>query len=293
MGKKEDRYYRRKLKSSYATSMVSITLVLFMMGLLGLIILHAKKLSDYVMENISISIIMKEDVKEAGIIQLQKTLDASDFVKSTEYITEDEAAEELTEDLGEDFIGFLGYNPLLPSIDLRVRAAYANADSIAMIEQRLLANENVKEVFYQKTLVQLLNRNIRRIAIVILGFSLLLLIIAIALINNTIRLSVYSRRFLIKTMQLVGATRGFISRPFIIRGIMQGLYSAFIAILILAGILYLSQKEIPELINLQDIDLFLSLFGIVILLGIILSWISTYFAVKRYLRMDTDRLYYY
>ena len=293
MGKKEDRYYRRKLKSSYVTSMVSITLVLFMMGLLGLIILHAKKLSDYVMENISISIIMKEDVKEAGIIQLQKTLDASDFVKTTEYITEEEAAEELTQDLGEDFIGFLGYNPLLPSIDLRVKAAYANADSIAVIEQKLLTNENVKEVFYQKSLVQLLNRNIRRIAIVILGFSLLLLIIAIALINNTIRLSVYSRRFLIKTMQLVGATRGFISRPFIMRGILQGLYSAFIAIIILGGILYLSQKEIPELINLQDIDLFLSLFGIVILLGIILSWVSTYFAVKRYLRMDTDRLYYY
>ncbi len=293
MGKKEDRYYRRKLKSSYLTSMVSITLVLFMMGLLGLIILHAKKLSDYVMENISISIIMKEDVKEAGIIQLQKTLDASEFVKSTEYITEDEAAEELTEDLGEDFIGFLGYNPLLPSIDLRVKAEYANADSIAMIEQTLLADDNVKEVFYQKSLVQLLNRNIRRIAIIILGFSLLLLVIASALINNTIRLSVYSRRFLIKTMLLVGATRGFVSRPFLVRGIMQGLYSSFIAILILGGILYLSQKEMPELINLQDIDLFLSLFGIVILLGIILSWISTHFAVKRYLKMDADRLYYY
>lgn len=293
MGKKEDRYYRRKLKSSYLTSMVSITLVLFMMGLLGLIILHAKKLSDYVMENISISIIMKEDVKEAGIIQLQKTLDASEFVKSTEYITEDEAAEELTEDLGEDFIGFLGYNPLLPSIDLRVKAEYANADSIAMIEQTLLADDNVKEVFYQKSLVQLLNRNIRRIAIIILGFSLLLLVIASALINNTIRLSVYSRRFLIKTMLLVGATRSFVSRPFLVRGIMQGLYSSFIAILILGGILYLSQKEMPELINLQDIDLFLSLFGIVILLGIILSWISTHFAVKRYLKMDADRLYYY
>jgi len=293
MGKKDERYYKRKLKSSYATSMVSITLVLFMMGLLGLIILHAKKLSDYVMENISISIIMKEDVKEAGIIQLQKTLDASEFVKSTEYITEEEAAEELTEDLGEDFIGFLGYNPLLPSIDLRVKAEYANADSIAMIEQSLLADDNVKEVFYQKSMVQLLNRNIRRIAIVLLGFSVLLLIIATALINNTIRLSVYSRRFLIKTMQLVGATRGFISRPFLVRGILQGLYSAFIAIVILGGILYLSQKEMPELINLQDIDLFLSLFGIVILLGIILSWVSTHFAVRRYLKMDTDRLYYY
>ena len=236
---------------------------------------------------------MKEDVKEAGIIHLQKTLDATEFVKSTEYITEEEAAKELTEDLGEDFIGFLGYNPLLPSIDLRVKAEYANADSIAVIEKKLLTNDNVKEVFYERSLVQLLNRNIRRIAMIILGFSLLLLIIAIALINNTIRLSVYTRRFLIKTMQLVGATRGFISRPFIARGILQGLYSAFIAILILGGILYLSQKEIPELINLQDVDLFLSLFGIVILLGIILTWVSTYFAVKRYLKMDTDRLYYY
>ena len=293
MGKKEDRYYRRKLKSSYATSMVSITLVLFMMGLLGLIILHAKKVSDYVRENISISIIMKEDVKEAGIIQLQKTLDASEFVKSTEYITEDEAAEELTKDLGEDFVGFLGYNPLLPSIDLRVKAEYANADSIAVIEEMILANNNVKEVFYQKSLVQLINRNIRRIGLIILGFSVLLLFIAIALINNTIRLSVYSKRFLIKTMQLVGATRGFISRPFMARGILQGLYSSFIAIIILGGILYISQKEIPELVNLQDIDLFASLFGIVIFLGIILSWISTYFAVRRYIKLDADRLHYY
>ncbi len=293
MGKKEDRYYRRKLKSSYATSMVSITLVLFMMGLLGLIILHAKKVSDYVRENISISIIMKEDVKEAGIIQLQKTLDASEFVKSTEYITEDEAAEELTKDLGEDFVGFLGYNPLLPSIDLRVKAEYANADSITVIEEMILANNNVKEVFYQKSLVQLINRNIRRIGLIILGFSVLLLFIAIALINNTIRLSVYSKRFLIKTMQLVGATRGFISRPFMARGILQGLYSSFIAIIILGGILYISQKEIPELVNLQDIDLFASLFGIVIFLGITLSWISTYFAVRRYIKLDADRLHYY
>ncbi|MEA3476775.1 MAG: permease-like cell division protein FtsX [Bacteroidota bacterium] len=293
MGKKEDRYYRRKLKSSYATSMVSTTLVLFMMGLLGLIILHAKKVSDYVRENISISIIMREDVKEAGIIQLQKTLDASEFVKSTEYITEDEAAEELTKDLGEDFVGFLGYNPLLPSIDLRVKAEYANADSIAVIEEKILANNNVKEVFYQKSLVQLINKNIRRIGLIILGFSVLLLFIATALINNTIRLSVYSKRFLIKTMQLVGATRGFISRPFIVRGILQGLYSAFIAIIILGGILYISQKEIPELVSLQDIDLFASLFGIVVLLGIILSWISTYLAVRRYIKLDADRLHYY
>ncbi|MCK4406885.1 MAG: permease-like cell division protein FtsX [Bacteroidales bacterium] len=292
MSKAEDKYSKRRLKSSYVTTLVSITLVLFMLGMLGLIILHAKKLSDYVKENIGFSIIMKENVKEAGIIQLQKTLDASDYVKSTEYITKEKAAEELTKDLGEDFIDFLGYNPLLPSIDLRLKAEYANIDSLAIIEKDLLANKNVKEVFYQKSLVHLINKNLRRISIIILGFSILLLIIAIALINNTIRLSVYSKRFLIKSMQLVGATQAFIRRPFILKGILHGILGAFIAILLLVGILYFSQQEIPELVNLQDADLFISIFGFVILLGIIISWMSTFFAVKKYLNLKADSLYY-
>ncbi|MFO8128909.1 MAG: permease-like cell division protein FtsX [Bacteroidales bacterium] len=292
MARKEEKYTKRRLRSSYATTLVSITLVLFMMGLFGLVVLHAKKLSDYVRENISISIIMKEGVKEAGIIQLQKMLDASSFAKSTEYITREQAAREMQEELGEDFIGFLGYNPLLPSIDLRVKANYANQDSITVIEERLLENTDVKEIFYQKSLVHLINRNIQRIGLVILGFSVLLMIISIALINNTIRLSVYSKRFLIKSMQLVGATRGFIARPFIFKGIMQGIYSAIIAILLLSGIIYFSQGEFPELVNLQDVDLFASLFGFVLLLGLIMAWISTYFAVRRYLRIKADNLYY-
>lgn len=292
MSKAEDKYSKRRLKSSYITTVVSITLVLFMLGMLGLIILHAKKLSDYVKENIGFSIIMKENVKEAGIIQLQKTLDASNYVKSTEYITKEKAAEELTKDLGEDFIDFLGYNPLLPSIDLRLKAEYANIDSLDIIEKDLLANKNVKEVFYQKSLVHLINKNLKKISIIILGFSILLLIIAIALINNTIRLSVYSKRFLIKSMQLVGATQAFIRRPFILKGILHGIMGAFIAILLLVGILYFSQQEIPELVNLQDADLFISIFGFVILLGIIISWISTFFAVKKYLNLKADSLYY-
>jgi len=292
MSKAEDKYSKRRLKNSYITTVVSITLVLFMLGMLGLIILHTKKLSDYVKENIGFSIIMKENVKEAGIIQLQKTLDASDYVKSTEYITKEKAAEELTKDLGEDFIDFLGYNPLLPSIDLRLKAEYANIDSLTIIEKDLLVNKNVKEVFYQKSLVHLINKNLKKISIIILGFSILLLIIAIALINNTIRLSVYSKRFLIKSMQLVGATQAFIRRPFILEGILHGIMGAFIAILLLVGILYFSQKEIPELINLQDADLFISIFGFVILLGIIISWISTFFAVKKYLNLKADSLYY-
>jgi cell division transport system permease protein len=199
-----------RLQSSYLTTIVSITLVLFMLGLLGLILLNSKKIADHVRENIGFSIIMYEGVREARIMELKKTLDASDFVKYTEYITSDEAAYELQNQLGEDFIGFLGYNPLLPSIDLRLNSQYANVDSLKVIESQLLENPDIKEVYYQESLVEMINQNVRRISIFILIFSTLLLIIAVALINNTIRLSVYSKRFLIRTMQLVGATKSFI-----------------------------------------------------------------------------------
>ena len=292
MAKKDERLQRRKLQSSRATALISITLVLLMVGLLGLIVLHAQKLSEYVRENIGFSIIMKENVREAGIVQLQKTLDASRFVKSTEYITPEQAAEELQEELGEDFISFLGYNPLLPSIELKLKAEYTNIDSMEMIENELLVNTDVKEIYYQKDLVHLINKNIRRIGLVLLGFSALLLVIAIALINNTIRLSVYSKRFLIKTMQLVGATAGFIRRPFLWYAVMQGLYASFIAIIFLGLLLYFFQKELPELVNLQDPGLILSLFGLVLLTGIVLTYLSTWFAVKKYLRAKADRLYY-
>lgn len=292
MSKRDERYQRRKLQSSRATALISITLVLIMVGLLGLIVLHAQKLSEYVRENIGFSIIMKENVREAGIVQLQKTLDASRFVKSTEYITPEQAAEELQEELGEDFIGFLGYNPLLPSIELKLQADYTNIDSLEMIESELLANPDVKEIYYQKDLVHLINRNIRRIGLVILGFSALLLIIAIALINNTIRLSVYSKRFIIRTMQLVGATGSFIRRPFLWSSMLQGLFAAFIAIIFLGLLLYFSQQEVPELVNLQDLTLIGTLFGLVVVTGIVLTYLSTWFAVKKYLRAKIDRLYY-
>jgi cell division transport system permease protein len=269
-----------------------MSLVLFMLGLLGLIILHSKKLSDYVKENIGFSIIMKENVKEAGIIKLQKILDAKPYVKSTKYITREEAAEEFAEELGEDFSTFLGYNPLLPTIEVRFIAPYANNDSLLIIKEKILENNNVKEVWYQESLVDLVNKNVRKISFFLLAFSALLLIISIALINNTIRLSVYSKRFIIRSMQLVGATHRFIRKPFIITGILQGLLSALIAIILLIGIIYFSLHEIPDLVNIRDIDLFLSLFGIVILLGIIISYLSNYFAVRKYIRIKTDYLYY-
>jgi len=292
MSAMEERYTRRRYKSSVATTVVSITLVLLMLGLLGLTILHAKKLSDYVRENIGFRVYLKEDAPTEDIILLQQLLDAESFVKSSEYISPDEAATELTAELGEDFIDFLGYNPLPPSIDLRVRADWANVDSLEVIESRLMQEIIVKEVFYQKSLVHLINQNIKKISIVLLGFSGLLLLIAMALINNTIRLSVYSKRFIIKTMKLVGATRGFIARPFILKGILQGFYSALLAIILLSTILYFIMQQVPELINLYDLYTYLALFGLVIITGIFLAWFSTFFAVRKYLKMKEDDLYY-
>ena len=188
MSKQEEKYNKRRLKSSYITTVVSISLVLFMLGLLGLIVMHAQKISNQVKENIGFSIFMKETAKEADIIRFQKLLDASTFSKSTEYITKEKAAQNVSKNLGEDFVSFLGNNPLTAQIDVRLNANYANNDSLAYIEKQIVKNDIVKEVYYQKSLVQMVNENIRKISLVFLSFSFLLLIIAIALINNTIRL---------------------------------------------------------------------------------------------------------
>ena len=291
MANKEHKITQRRLRSSFITSVISITLVLFLLGILGLLVLNAKRLSDYVKENIGFSIILKEDVKEVEIIRLQKNLDASKYVKSTEYITKKEAARELKKELGEDFVDFLGYNPLLASIDVHLQADYANPDSIKLIKKDLQEYEQIKEVFYQKSLVQLVNQNIRKISLIILIFSAFLFLIAIALINNTIRLSIYSKRFIINTMQLVGATKGFIRRPFIYRGMLQGIIAAFIAMGLLTGSVYFMQKEFDEIITLQDIETLAILYAGVLIFGVFISWISTLAAVNRYLKIKVDKLY--
>lgn len=288
----EEKYTRRRYQASYVTTLISITLVLFMLGILGMIVLHAKKLSNHVKENIGFRVFIKDNIKEADIIQLQKILDTAPYVKTTEYITPEDAARQLSQDLGEDFIEFLGYNPLPPAIDLRLKADYANIDSITVIEKNLAANKIVKEVYYQKSLVEVINQNIQKISFVLLAFSALLLLISIALISNTIRLSVYAKRFIIRSMQLVGATQSFIRRPFIWKGVVQGFYSSLLAILLLSGVIYLSRREFPEITELQDEYMMLMLFAGVLLAGILITWASTFFAVSRYLQMKGDRLYY-
>lgn len=293
MTSKEEKYYRRRVSSSYITSIISITLVLFTLGFLGLIILHANSLSNYIKENIGFEIIMKPETKEADIVYLQKMLDTEDFVKTTEYITREAASERLNEMLGDDFISFLGdeENPLLPSIDVRFNAKWANNDSLAIIEQSILENKNVKEVYYQKSLVHLINKNLQKISLVLLVFSVLLLLIAMALINNTIRLSVYSKRFIIRSMQLVGATQAFIRKPFILKSIVQGILSAAIALAMLTGVLAMLIQNIPELQLLTSPAIMIYLYAFVLLLGIIVSGFSTTLAVSRYLNLKTDKLY--
>jgi len=292
MAEKMDKYTKRRLRSSYASVVVSISLVLFMLGMLGLLVLNARKISDHVKENFVFTVMLKPDAKELEVRQFQKSLDLKEYVLSTEYVSADEAAELLKQDLDEDFVQFLGYNPLSNSIDIHFKAEFAESEQLEAVAAELSENPLVQEVAYDKPLIQLMNENIRKIGIGILGISALLTVIAVALINSSIRLSIYSRRFLIKTMQLVGATKTFIRKPFLWRGVRMGLIGSLIALALLAGLVFSIQRNIPELVIADDVQLLSTLAGGTLLLGIFISWICTFFAVRKYLRLKTDELYF-
>lgn len=281
----------KKTKTIYVSTVISIALVLLMTGLLGLILIHAKNLSNYVKENIVLNIIVNEGSKEVDIIALQKSLENDPNVLKSQYVSKELAARNLTNDLGEDFVDFLGYNPLLSSIDVYLNAEYANNTNIQTFSNQLSKNPLVKEVIYQKSLVDMVNQNIRLIGIVILAFAVTLLVIAVALINNTISLAIYSQRFLIKSMQLVGATKGFIRKPFVTYGIIHGMLAGLIAIILLLAALYLAQQQIPELVILRNWFEFSMVFIAVIGIGVLISGLSTYFAVNKYLRQKIYDLY--
>jgi cell division transport system permease protein len=287
----KDNILRRRLTTSYFTSIISITLVLFMLGLVGLLLLNTRKLSDYVKENIGFSIFLSNTAREVDIFSLQKTLDTKKYVKETRYISKEKAAEDFQKELGEDFVEFLGFNPLPPTIDVKLHANYANNDSIALIEKEIRAFSQVIDVTYQKDLIYAVNENVRKISLAILAFCSLLFLIALTLINNTIRLSVYSKRFIIRTMQLVGAHHSFIRLPFLIKGATQGLIAAFISITMLSITLYFAEKQFEGLFSFQDFRLLAILFASIFVLGIFLVWLSTLLSVNKYLKMKTDNLY--
>lgn len=281
----------KKTKQVYVSTVISIALVLLMLGLLGLMLVHARNLSNYVKENIVLNVIVSDGAKEVDVLGLQKELDTNPAVLKTTYVSKDIAAANLQKDLGEDFLSFLGYNPLLSSIDVYMKADYANNQSIDKLTGELQRNPLVKEVIYQKSLIDMVNQNIRLIGLVFLAFAAVLLIIAVALINNTIRLAIYSQRFLIKSMQLVGATKGFIRRPFLAYGILHGLLGGLIAVILLLGTLYLAQQQIPELVILRNWIEFGFVFAGVLVAGMLISGLSTYFAVSKYLRLKIYNLY--
>jgi cell division transport system permease protein len=288
---KETGFSKAKLTGSYLTLVISVSLVLFLLGILGLVIINTRELSDYFRESLSFSVILGDDTREADIRMLQKDLDAKQYVKSTEYVSKDEAAIKMEEDLGEDFISFLGDNPLPPSIDVYLYAGYTNPDSVAMIEKYILEYPFVKEVWYEESLLFLINENVRKISLFLLILSSFLFLIAVTIINNTIRLAIYSKRFLIRTMQLVGATRAFIRKPFLVRSIYHGVLASLIAMLLLMGLLYLIEKEFLMLFTFENTQLLMILGILLIIAGILINLVSTYLSVNRYLVISEDKLY--
>ena len=291
MKKKETGFSKAKLGGSYLTLVISVSLVLFLLGILGLVIINAKELSDYFRESLTFSVILDEDAREADIRMLQKDLDAKPSVKSTEYVSKDEAATKMKEDMGEDFISFLGDNPLPPSIDVYLYAGYTNRDSVVKFEKYILEYPFVKEVWYEDSLLFLINENVRKISIFLLIISSFLFLIAVTIINNTIRLAIYSKRFLIRTMQLVGATRAFIRKPFLIRSIYHGVLAALTAMLLLMGLLYLVEKEFLMQFSFESTKLLAVLGVLLIIAGILINLVSTYLSVNRYLGISEDKLY--
>jgi len=281
-----------KLRSSYLTLVISVSLVLFLLGVLGLVLINARELSDYFRESLSFSVMLDDDAKEADIRMLQKDLDAKPYVKSTGYISKDDAAVKMKEELGEDFISFLGDNPLPPSIDVYLYSGYTSPDSVAKIEKYILQYPFVKEVYYQESLLFLINENVKKISLFLLILSSFLFLIALTIINNTIRISIYSKRFLIRTMQLVGATRSFIRKPFLIQSAFQGLIAALIAMTLLLGLMYLIEKEYFMMFTFESTKLLLLLGVVIIIIGVLINIISTFFSVNRYLSISEDKLYY-
>lgn len=282
---------RRSITSAYVLTTISLTLVLFMLGIVGWLLLNSKKLSDAVKEHITLTIVLHDSINPEDITLIQDEIQSMKYIKSLRFISKEQAAKEFSMQVGEDFVSLIGYNPLLPSFEVSLHAQYASTPFIQLIEYKLKKNPLVKEVIYEKSLIHLVNQNIRNISLIILGFSTLLFLIAISLINNNVRLLVYSKRFIIRTMQLVGATRRFIRRPFLYKSLLQGLIAGILACGLIFGVIYLVNKELKEINLLISYDLLVYLFTCVILTGIIINWISTFFALNRYLRLSTDSLY--
>ncbi|WNW00875.1 permease-like cell division protein FtsX [Tenacibaculum sp. HL-MS23] len=287
-----DSFQKRRLQSSYVSVVVSIALVLFMMGILGLILLKSTKVANHFKEKVVMTLFLKDDVTEKQLTKFKETLKKENFTNKVVYITKDEAAKTYKKDLGEDFLKFLGDNPLKNGIDIYLKAAFVTPEKMDEIKKSFDKNKFVGEVNYDKPLVQLLTKNIKKISFWLLVLSGFFALVAIILINSSIRLSIYSKRFNIKTMQMVGATKSFIRKPFIWQSIKLGVLGAFISLIGLAIVIYYTNKYIPSLELLTDYVSLTYVAGGVLFTAFFITWISTFFATQRFLNLQTNDLYY-
>lgn len=287
-----EKFQKRRLISSYFSVVVSISLVLFLLGLLSILVLNTKRVADHFKEQIALSIYLKDSAKEVEIDQLEKKLSLADYTKSTQFISKDDAAKSYKAEIGEDFMDFLGYNPLQNSIDVYFKADYVSEVKIAEIKRDLMEYDFVDEVLYDKPLIAMLNENIKKLSFWMLVISGIFTFIAVLLINSSIRLSVYSKRFIIKTMQMVGATKSFIRRPFIWKSVKLGMVGSLLSLAGMAIVLYYLNESFPELQIIKEELLIGAIFLGIFILGILITWISTFFATQRFLNLKTDELYF-
>lgn len=292
MSKKEKNIIARRLVNSYLLSIVSISLVLLLVGAFGVIAINARQVSDYFKENIKIAAILKENVAENEALALKKRLEMLPAVKNTQYISKEQGTKEMKELLGQDFLDAFETNPIPISIELSLNASYFVTDSLELLKKDLLEIPQVDEVSYQASLVEILNKNMERIGFIIMAFIVLLLFVSFVLINNTVRLNVYSKRFSIYTMRLVGATKSFIRAPFLVKAMFQGLLSGLLAAVTLTGILYLIRSEFEQLFSIFRMDMLAVVLGGLVFLGVIICMACTFFVVNRLVTLSNDELYY-
>ena len=281
-----------RFRNANLTATFSMSLVLFLVGLLTLTLFLARDMTRYVKENLNLSIVLSDEITPRQTERIKKFLEKSDYAKSVELISKEQALQEHIQDLGENPEEFLGFNPLLASLEVKLNENYANTDSVAKIEKKLSKYKEIQKVSYQKDMISMVNENIKKISIILLGIAAIPMLISFALINNTVRLSIYSNRFLINTMKLVGATHWFIRKPYVRRSVLNGIIAAIIALGLLTGLVFYFQNEFGLQSQMITRDTELIVAAVVIVLGILLTAISSYFAVGRYLRMRSDDMYY-
>jgi len=286
-----EKYQKRRLISSYFSVVLSVFLVLFLLGILGLFVINSKKISNDFKEEIPMSVYFKDNANDSVLKAFGTMLKESAFVKTDTFVSKEMAASKHKDIIGEDFMQFLGFNPLQNSYDINLKADFVQVDSIKTIEQKFKENKFISDIVYDKHLVDLVNDNVKKITFWILVITGFLALIAVLLINSSMRLSIYSNRFIIKTMQMVGATKSFIRKPFIMRSIKLGVVGALLAIFAIIGVLFYIDTNFPKLGILDDQLMIGAVLLGVLVLGVLISWFSTFFATQKFLNLRTDDLY--